>query len=84
MRGSLDYYLSQPTSVRIRRIVISGGGCFLAGLAERLSATTMLSVEYGSVMSRMGIGRTGLTPEQLSYVDLLAPVPVGLALGAAA
>jgi len=44
----------------------------------------MLSVEYGSVMSRMGIGRTGLTPEQLSYVDLLAPVPVGLALGAAA
>jgi type IV pilus assembly protein PilM len=84
VRGSLDYYLSQPTSVRIRRIVISGGGCFLAGLAERLSATTMLSVEYGSVMSRMGIGRTGLTPEQLSYVDLLAPVPVGLALGAAA
>ena len=44
----------------------------------------MLSVEYGSVMSRMAIGRTGLTPEQLGYVDLLASVPVGLALGAAA
>ena len=84
VRGSLDYYVAQPGAVRVSRVVLSGGGSFLRGLAERLAPVVRADVEYGSVLSRMAIGRTGLTAEQLAYIDPLAAVPVGLALGAAA
>jgi type IV pilus assembly protein PilM len=84
VRGSLDYYLVQPSAVRINRIILSGGTSTLAGLAERLSAATRLPVEPVDLFSRLAIGRTGLTDHQLSYLAPLSCVPVGLALGAAA
>ncbi|MDT5012557.1 MAG: type pilus assembly protein PilM [Mycobacterium sp.] len=81
VRGSLDYYLAQSDSVRIGRVVLSGGGALLAGLANRLSLATRIPVELASPMARLEIGRTKLTPAQLAYADPLASVPVGLALG---
>lgn len=83
IRGSLDYYLAQPGSATIRRVVLSGGGARLGGLAQRLAAATRLPVEPAAPMSSMRIGKTGLSPEQLSYVEPLVTVPVGLALGVA-
>lgn len=83
IRGSLDYYLAQPTATRIRRILVTGGGGQLQGLAERLSAATRLPVEHAAPMHSLRIGRTGLSPEQLTYVEPLVAVPVGLALGMA-
>jgi hypothetical protein len=32
----------------------------------------------------MKIGKTGLSPEQLQYIEPLASVPVGLAMGVSA
>lgn len=83
VRGSLDYYLAQPTAVPVRRIVFSGGGARLQGLAQRLAAATRLPVEPANPMSRMRIGKTGLDETQLSYVEPLVTVPVGLAMGVA-
>jgi type IV pilus assembly protein PilM len=34
-------------------------------------------------MRPLQVGKTGLTPEQIAFVEPLAAVPVGLALGAA-
>ena len=36
VRGSLDYYTASPGARPIDRIVVTGGGSRLAGLAERL------------------------------------------------
>lgn len=83
VRGSLDYYLAQPGAVRIERVVLSGGGSRLGGLVERLSAATRLPVELARPMSLLTIGKTGLTDEQLAYVEPMVSVPVGLALGVA-
>ncbi len=83
VRGSLDYYLSQPGSVRLGRLVLSGGGSRLSGLAERLSAATRLPVDLAQPMSVLKIGNTGLTAEQLEYVEPMVTVPVGLAMGVA-
>ena len=83
VRGSLDYYLAQPGSARIGRVVLSGGGSRLGGLVERLQAATRLPVEVARPMSVMKIGKTGLTAEQLAYVEPMVTVPVGLALGVA-
>ncbi len=83
VRSSLDYYMAQPGAARVDRVVLSGGGSRLAGLAERLSAATRLPVEAARPMSLLTVGKTGLTEEQLAYVEPMVTVPVGLALGVA-
>ena len=83
VRGSLDYYTASSGSAPISRILVSGGGCRLPGLIDRLADATRLPVVAGSAIEPLAIGKTGLTPEQIQYVGPLAAVPVGLALGAA-
>jgi type IV pilus assembly protein PilM len=83
VRGSLDYYLAQPGSVSLRRVVVSGGGARLGGLAQRLALATRLPVEPATPLSNLRVGKTGLTSDQLSFVEPLATVPVGLAMGVA-
>ncbi len=83
VRGSLDYYAAQPASVPVQRVVLSGGGARLSGLGQRLAAATRLPVEPGAATAALQVGKTGLTPEQLSYVEPQIAVPVGLALGVA-
>lgn len=81
VRGSLDYHRHQPHSVDAKRIVLSGGGGQLRGLAERLATATRVPVELGTAMTRLKVGKVGLTEEQLAFVAPLVSVPVGLAMG---
>jgi type IV pilus assembly protein PilM len=83
VRGSLDYYLAQPGSVPLQRVLISGGGARLTGLAQRLAAATRLPVEPGAASAALRVGKTGLSADQLTYVEPQIAVPVGLALGVA-
>ena len=83
VRGSLDYYLAQPQAARLRRVVLSGGGAQLMGMAKRLADSARLPVEPGSPLTSLQLGRLGLSPEQLRYVEPLVAVPVGLAMGVA-
>lgn len=83
VRGSLDYYLASSGSAPIARLVLTGGGSRLGGLAERLQAATRVPVEIGTPIARVQVGKTGLSDDQLQFVAPLAAVPVGLALGAA-
>lgn len=83
VRGSLDYYASSHPDLPVDRVVITGGGSKLIGLAERLSIATRRPVLYGSPMANMQIGKTGLDDAQLTTIQPLAATPVGLALGAA-
>ncbi len=84
VRGSLDYFMAQPGAARINRVVLSGGGSRLMGLPERLSAATRLPVQAARPMSTLKLGKTGLTPDQLAYVEPTVAVPVGLAMGVSA
>jgi type IV pilus assembly protein PilM len=83
VRGSLDYYLAQAGSVPLRRIVVSGGGARLGGLVQRLALATRLPVEPAAPLSTLKVGKTGLSDEQLTFVEPLVTVPVGLAMGVA-
>ncbi len=83
VRGSLDYYASSAsTDVQLQRLVLSGGGSRLHGLADRIEAATRLPVTVGNPLSSIAVGRTGLSTEQIDFVQPLVAVPVGLALGA--
>lgn len=81
IRGSLDYYSATSTNGAVTRVVLSGGGGRLKGFPERLAERLRVPVEVGSTLSGVAVGRTGLSPAQLSFVDPVASVPVGLALG---
>jgi type IV pilus assembly protein PilM len=83
IRGSLDYYRAAPGSVPISRLLLTGGSSRLDLLAQRLSDAIRVQVEPGGVVGKLGLGKTGLTEEQLRYIDPLATVSVGLALGVA-
>lgn len=83
VRGSLDYFMAQAGAPRIGRVVLSGGGSRLGNLAERLSAATRMPVLAARPMSVLKLGKTGLTDEQLAYVEPMVTVPVGLAMGVA-
>jgi type IV pilus assembly protein PilM len=83
IRGSLDYYSATSANGAVTRVVLSGGGSRLIGFADRLGERLRVPVEIGSTLSGVSVGRTGLSPAQLGFVDPIAAVPVGLALGSA-
>lgn len=83
VRGSLDYYLASSGSAPISKLVLTGGGARLGGLAQRLQVTTRVPVVLGTPMRGLQMGHTGLSPEQIAFVEPLAAVPVGLAMGVA-
>jgi type IV pilus assembly protein PilM len=84
VRGSLDYYAASPGGQQVDRIVLTGGGSRLTGLAEALQEATRVEVTRGRPFSDLSVGQTGLTPEQVQFVEPAASVPVGLALGGVA
>jgi type IV pilus assembly protein PilM len=83
IRGSLDYYLAQPSASSLRRVVVSGGAARLGGFLNRLSLATRLPVDPALPLSALRMGKTGLSDEQLNFVEPLVTVPVGLAMGVA-
>jgi len=68
---------------RLTRLIVAGGGSLLPGIVDRLSSATRLPVQPARPLSVLKIGKTGLTPEQLAYVEPMVTVPVGLAMGVA-
>ena len=62
VRGSLDYYTASTGSARISRLVLTGGGSRLAGLAERLQSATRIPVVAGNPIERLAVGKTGPQP----------------------
>lgn len=81
IRSSIDYYSASNPAYRPERLVLSGGGSLLEGVAERLGDAVRLPVVAGDPLSPLHVGNTGLDPDQLGLVQPLAAVPVGLALG---
>lgn len=84
VRGTIDYYAATSPRGPVTRVVLSGGGSRLCGFAELLADRLHMPVDTASSLSGVEVSRTGLSEAQLQYIDPLASVPVGLALGAAA
>jgi len=82
VRNSVDYYISSTSSKPLSRLVLSGGGSLADGLAQRLATAVRAQVEYGRPFTNVSFGKTGLADEQLRFVEPMAAVPVGLAMGA--
>lgn len=83
IRGSLDFYAAQADSVPVGRIVLTGGGSRLAGLADRLGAVLHLPVEHSHHLQHLDTSKAGLDDPQLAEAEPFLAVAIGLALGVA-
>lgn len=76
--SSLQFYQTQPDSLGIGEIVITGGTAHLVGLGESLHQMIGVNVRVGDPLQRVVL-RTGLDPAIEATVGSLA-VPIGLAI----
>ena len=81
VRGSLDYYRTQPDSVRLLKVTLTGGGALTPGLVDQLVDTVGVPVDLARPREHIAIGDIGFPDDQLGLLDPFLPVPVGLALG---
>jgi type IV pilus assembly protein PilM len=81
IRGSLDYYRTQPDAIRLLRVTLTGGGALTPGLADQLVDTVGVPVDLARPREHIAIGDIGFPDDQLPILDPFLPVPVGLALG---
>jgi type IV pilus assembly protein PilM len=74
--SSLQFYQSQPGSLGIGEIVLTGGTAHLPGLAEELQRLIGVSVRVGNPLARVNVGRKFREPDQLGSLA----VAIGLAI----
>ena len=80
IRGSLDFYLAQPESAPIGRVLVTGGATRTTGLVQSLEAQLRLPVERAHPLARVSVGKTGIPEADLVDAEPLLAVPIGLAL----
>jgi type IV pilus assembly protein PilM len=80
VRGSIDYYLTQPGAGRVSTVILTGGGAKLPGLHERLSAALHLPVEEGQPLNNVRLGKISQTPDELARLSSVCAVAIGLAM----
>jgi Tfp pilus assembly protein PilN len=76
--SSLQFYQTQPESLGIGEIVITGGTSHLVGLADSLHQMIGVSVRVGDPLQRV-VARAALEPALEATIGSLA-VPIGLAI----
>jgi type IV pilus assembly protein PilM len=81
IRGSIDYYRTQPGAAPLRRVLVTGGSARLSGLNERLGRLLGVPTEEPRPRERVAIGDIGFPTEELPTLDPYLPVPIGLGLG---
>ncbi len=80
IRSSIDYYNALPSSMPLRRVLLTGGGSRLSGVAERLQQLVQIPVERASCLARVHGEGIGAELTAGSPLDDVAAIAIGLAL----
>ncbi len=81
VRGSLEFFDNQTDGAHLSRVIVTGGGAQDPNFVDELARATGIPTAMGHPLSRVRLGKIGLSPEQLAEAEPLISVPVGLALG---
>lgn len=80
VRGSVDFYSSQPGAANVGRVVLTGGGSMLGGLSDALSNALGITAEIGHPFARVPMGHMNVSSDQTNVAERYMSVAVGLAL----
>jgi len=80
VRGSVDFYTSSPGAATVNRVVLTGGGSMLGGMAEALGESLGITTEVGHPFSRVRMGNMNVSADQTNIAERYMTVAVGLAL----
>ena len=82
VRSSIDFYVSQSSGDSVDRVMISGNAARMNHLANRMRRSLNMAFEPIRVLSseRVDAKKSGIADEEMSSVEPIIPVSVGLAL----
>ena len=80
IRSSVDYYSTLAGRFEVRRVMLTGGGSRLVGMAERLQQQMRAEVVAGSALARVDSTALNLGPDDIVRRDPLVSTVIGLAL----
>ena len=82
VRASLVFFADQPNGRPVRRLLVTGGGSLLPGLAEALAGGLGLDVVTADPFAGLRLGDTGFEPCDLPHLAPYMGAAIGVALGA--
>jgi type IV pilus assembly protein PilM len=80
IRGSIDFYRSRPDAAGLERLILTGGGSLLGGLAEQLEASIGVPVEHGHPLAHVPVRDAKSESNEMTDAEPFLGVALGLAL----
>jgi Tfp pilus assembly protein PilN len=80
VRATVDFFSSQGQAAAIDRILVTGGGSQVAGLAAAIAGNLPVPVTEIDPFATLTIGDVGLDADQMRQASAVAATAVGLAL----
>jgi type IV pilus assembly protein PilM len=80
VRGSVDFYTSQPGAANVGRVVLTGGGSMLGGLSDAITNALGITADVGHPFARVPMGSMNVSADQTNVAERYMSVALGLAL----
>ena len=80
VRSSVDYHHAQPRAREVSRLLLSGEGALISGLAAHLGDLIGLPAENARPAGKLAANRSNISDEQLGAMEPVLAVALGLAM----
>lgn len=80
VRGSVEYHHAQPYAREVTRLLLSGEGALISGLAAHLGELLGLPAENARPAEKLAANRSNISDEQLRAMEPVLAVALGLAM----
>lgn len=80
VQRSIEYHYSQPGSRDVTQVVVSGEGAMVSGFDSYLGELVGVPVGRGTPLSRLSANRSNVSDEQLTLMEPVLAVALGLAV----
>ena len=80
VRSSVDYHHAQPRAREVSRLLLSGEGALIPGLAAHLGELLGLPAENARPAEKLAANRSNISDEQLRAMEPVLAVALGLAM----
>ena len=80
VRSSIEYHRAQPRAREVSRLLLSGEGALVAGLASHLGELLGLPAENARPAEKITANRSNVSDEQLRAMEPVLAIALGLAM----